>query len=88
MGKANSVKMKAYLLLNRGEIVYVGVTSDLRARVLEHELQGKKFTRVEAISAEVNRNEAMEKEAKFMRSYMAKHDGRTPMYNERPAAGD
>ena len=85
MGNTNSAKMRAYLLLNGSEIVYVGFTSDLRARVLEHELQGRKFTRLEAISGEVNRKEAMEKDTEFIRSYMAKHDGRIPMYNERPS---
>ena len=77
----NANDKKIYMLKDKGEVVYIGLTSDPKARALQHQLEGKSFTRLEVVSGVLSENEAREREAELISSYMKLHNGNCPMYN-------
>ncbi len=71
-----------YALYDKRKKVYVGVTEDPERRVREHELEGKRFSRMDVTSRKMTEDGARQKEAEQLESYRRAHRGRNPRYNK------
>ena len=71
-----------YVLRRGKEIVYVGITEDLKRREDEHRNDGKQFDRlVPAKEEPMTRSEALKKEQEILSHYRKLHNGKNPKYN-------
>ena len=70
-----------YQLLHKGEVVYIGITNNPHARMMEHWLDGKVFDRMEILREEPTwRPQALRIEKGRIARYQTTH-GRPPRYN-------
>ena len=79
MAKRNTTK---YVLKDKNEVVYVGITNDLERRTQEHKAEGMKFTSVTKVGNITTQEGASKWETDRIRTYMQNHNGATPKYNK------
>ncbi|MCY4325315.1 MAG: GIY-YIG nuclease family protein [Betaproteobacteria bacterium] len=71
-----------YALFQGRRKIYIGYTSDLDRRVVEHKSDGKDFDRVEKTSALMTEAAAQRREEQHLEAYSKGHDGKVPRYNK------
>ena len=71
-----------YVLKDKNEVVYVGITNDLERRTQEHKAEGMKFTSVTKVGNNTTREGASNWETVRIQTYMQNHNGATPKYNK------
>jgi len=71
-----------YELKNGRKVVYVGVTENPERRVLEHQDDGKRFTRLSVVGPRVKKESAESWEASRLKQYRQNHSGMNPKYNK------
>ena len=84
-GKKLSMKKRdttKYVLKDKNEVVYVGITNDLERRTQEHKAEGMKFTSVTKVGNNTTREGASNWETDRIQTYMHNHNGETPKYNK------
>ena len=74
-----------YALYDRSKKVYIGTTDDPERRVREHELEGKRFSRMEVTSRRMSDDGARRKEDEQLASYRRSHGKKNPRYNKDPS---
>ena len=79
MAKRDTTK---YVLKDKNEVVYVGITNDLERRTQEHKAEGMKFTSVTKVGNNTTREGASNWETDRIQTYMQNHNGATPKYNK------
>ncbi len=70
-----------YALYEGRKKVYIGTTDNPKRRVREHEMEGKRFTRMEVTSRRMTEDSAMKKEAEQIQNYRRAHGGKNPRHN-------
>ena len=70
-----------YALYEGSKKIYIGTTDKPERRLREHELEGRRFTRMEITSRRMTEDGAMKKEAEQIQNYRRAHGGNNPRYN-------
>ncbi len=70
-----------YALYEGSKKIYIGTTDKPERRLREHELEGRRFTRMEITSRRMTEDGAMKKEAEQIQNYRRAHGGKNPGYN-------
>ena len=71
-----------YRLKDSQEIVYIGITYDLKSRMSQHSRDGKKFNNYDVLnSVPRTRGSAEKAETEMIHTYQKQHGGRAPKYN-------
>ncbi|MFZ5479238.1 MAG: hypothetical protein ACOZNI_20910 [Myxococcota bacterium] len=70
-----------YTLKDGRRHVYKGITNDPEARLVEHVLDGKRFTHMVIDGTARTRPSAKRREAQALATYRENHGGRNPKYN-------
>ena len=74
---------RVYVLLDRHEVVYYGITSrDLHIRATEHRKLGKRFTNIHQVGNIMSEESARVREQELLDNYRRRHQGQNPRYNQ------
>jgi len=71
-----------YVLREGRVVVQYGVTDHPGMRDYQHELQGKRYTRMSVVQPAVTRDSAEEWERDMIEAYQRSHGGKKPRYNK------
>ena len=71
-----------YKLKEGNEILYFGITDDLKRRESEHKSKGMKFSKMEKVGPAVTRESALKWERESIKKYKKSHGGKSPKYND------
>ncbi len=71
-----------YKIKDSNEILYFGITDDLKRRESEHISDGKQFSKIEKVGPAVTRESALKWERESIKKYKKSHGGKSPKYND------
>ena len=74
-------KAYVYKLTKDRKTVYYGITNDPDRRAVEHANSDKDFDSLQVLRGPMSRAKAQEEEARLIRWFRSRHNGRAPKHN-------